>query len=231
MIFDSDAIAGNVIEWQTSYDVVLLERIIDDSTPLLESIASQFDSNYREDLIQESIVAIIYAIEFYDISIAKLYSYLSAVIRNACVSYMRSATRDPLIPLDANDICAPPQYEDDSDILVGLVAHNRQRFPSLDVESIDAATEYIYYAVRDGVWGKSRGIIAHLVDDGFPRNVATILYHSSIVYLRFLYLDKHGTSVRISKEFSLLPELEKLVGKALYGRILAIMSGMYVKIP
>jgi len=231
MIFDNAAISNTVIEWKTSHDIILLERIIDDSTPLIESIVSRFDGEYREDLIQESIAWIIYALEFYDISIAKLYSYLSAVIRNACVSYIRSATRDPLIPLNAAEISTPPQYEDDSDILIGLVAHNRQRFPSLDVESIDTATEYIYYSVRDGVWGKSRGIIARLTSDGFPRNVATVLYHSSIVYLRFLYLDKHGASVCGNKEFSLLPELEKLVGKALYTRILAVMSGMYVKIP
>lgn len=231
MIFDNDAATELVVEWQVSKDGLLLERIIDASIPLVESIASQFDSEYRDDLIQESIASIIYAIEFYDITIARLYSYLSAVIRNACIIYMRSATRDPLIPLDADDI-ALPQYDDgdDSDIIARLIAHNRRRFPSLPVDDVDDATEYIYCSIRDGIWGKSRGIVSHLTDMGFPRNVATVLYHSSIVYLRSLYA-RFGTSKRTNGEFTLLPELEKLVGAALHDRVMVIMSGMYIKIP
>jgi len=233
MIFDNAAATELVIEWQASKDGLLLEHIIDACIPLVESIASQFDSEYRDDLIQESVASVIYAIEFYDINIAKLYSYLSAVARNACIMYMRSATRDPLIPLDVNEIALSQHNvdgDDNSDIITGLVVHNRQRFPSLPVDDIDAATEYIYCSVRDGIWGKSRGIVSHLTNAGFPRNVATVLYHSSIVYLRSLYAES-GASKYIDGEFTLLPELEMLVGAALHDRVMVIMSGMYIKIP
>lgn len=231
MIFDNDHVAELVELWQETRDRSLLHDVLEGTRSLIEVIASRYDPALRDDLIQEAFVRVGHAIEFYDADIAKLYSYLSAVIRNSSLSYIRKISKEePLI----NEHCIPIQYpvQDDVWIIEMLIVRNRKRFPSLVCVVCDGMTEYVYYAIRDGVRGKSRGAIKYLLETfGIPRNIATVFYHSTMIYLRTVFSKFSMVESDVRSEFTLLPELEDVVGAMTYKRILTSFAGTHVKIP
>lgn len=233
MIFNCPDITKLVEDWKETKDAGTLIAILDGSQALVEAIVSKFDSGHRDDLIQESLLKITYAINFYDQGISNLYSYLSVVIRNVCITYLRKVSKEVPLPDDMDWPDESPE-EDDYEILYYLIERNRGRFPSLPVDVVDGASEDVYFAIRDGIRGKSRGAVAELIQRyGFPRNVATVFYHSSMIYLRMIFVEKFtinaGNCNR--REFTLLPELANVVGPKAFKKMATVFSGTYVKIP
>jgi len=114
-----------------------------------------------------------------------------------------------------------------------LIVRNRRRFPSLVCVVCDEMTEYVYYAIRVGVSGKSRGAIKHLMQMfDISRNMVTVFYHSTMIYLRtaFSKFSMVENDVACS-EFTLLPELKEIAGPVVYEQILISFAGTYIKIP
>lgn len=232
MIFNCPDITKWVGDWQETKDKDTLAAILKGSQALVEAVVSGYNPEHRADLIQESLLKITHALSFYDKSISNLYAYLSVVIRNACITYLLKISKEVLLPDDMDWPAASPE-EDDYEILFYLIERNRKRFPSLPVDIVDDASEDVYYAIRDGVRGKSRGAIAELISRyGFPRNIATVFYHSSMIFLRMVFVDKFSINGSCNeREFTLLPELANVVGPTAFGKMAVVFSGTYVKIP
>ena len=234
MIFDSEYVTELVKEWRSTKDEELLAEILEAARSLIEAIASSFDPYFREDLIQEAFVKVQYAITYFDPDISNLHTYLTTVIRNSCISFVRKFSKEVLVVEDY--MLSVPTYDSmaEREIISVLISRNRDRFPSIPVDDVDGATEFVYYAIRDGIKGKSRGTVACLIRVyGWNRRVATVFYHSSMIFLRALLADKFSIveGYEGNTEFTLLPELENIVGTQAYERILLLFSGTYVKIP
>ena len=232
MIFDNDYVVEMVKLWQDTGDKDFLHDVLEGTRSLIEVIVSRYDPSHRDDLIQEAFVRVSHAIEFYDVEVATLYAYLSAVIRNSSLSYIKKISKEE--PM-TEEYCVPVQYsvQDDVWIIEMLIVRNRKRFPSLVCVVCDEMTEYVYYAVRDGVRGKSRGAIKHLMNAfDVYRNVATVFYHSTMIYLRTVFSKFSMVDDGVcNNEFTLLPELEDVVGAVMYRRILTSFAGTHVKVP
>lgn len=241
MIFENDRITGLVVEWKRTQDREVLTKVLEGCKNLVDALSASYDPTYREDMKQEVYERIQYALEFYDPDISKLHSYLTSVIRNTCNTYANKVSKRKqhvvTLPDQTLDYVADDAPTDTSDqhILTGLVERNRQRFPNLPVDMLDQATEIVYYSIRDGVLGKSRGIVSTLMDTlDMPRNVATVLYHSSLVYLRVTLMEKselEPPEYDQSMEYTLLPELCDLVGMEMCQTLVIVFSGMYMKFP
>lgn len=233
IIFKCDEVTQQVLKWQKTHDKSLLADILDGCRRLVEAIASAFDYTMRDDLIQESFVKIQYALPFFDPNISNLHTYLTTVIRRCCLTYVYKYSMEDSVDLDLLPHPVSVLEENDAYIVDALIEHNRERFPSIPADALDEATEYIYYAIRDKIKGKSRGAVAHLMGEfDFHRRVATVLYHTSLVFLRRLYIDKFSYIMGENAiEFSLLPELKETVGEEVYNAMLVLFSGMYIKVP
>lgn len=248
MIFDNEKVTNLVLQWQRDSDAHTLSEIFEESRNLIEAIVSAYDPEYRDDMIQESYLRIHYALPYYD-SNYKIHNYFTTVIHNQCRTYLKQQYVHDVELYDNVELCdgvdgdavfveyskTPEHYAiDNNEILTDLIARNRQRFPSLPVEEIDDITEFIYASLRDGLYGKSRGIIANIVKNyGFHRTVATVVYHSSLVYLRKRYAEYSKDYVlnRDEKEYSLLIDLKNEIGVKAFRKISKLFSGMYVKFP
>lgn len=239
MIFDEEKVKQLVLDWQESRDDKLLEEILRETAGLIEVIVSAFDSTYRDDMIQEAYIKVMATIYVYSPERGKLHSFLTSVIRNECSSYIQHVNRNLHISTDIIesgliDKHKDSEYTDGSaEILEQLTVRNRRRFPSLPTTIIDPATECIVVALRDGIVGKSRGTISKLIEDfHIDRNSATVLYHSTLVYMRLSMLSKcDDKKLGDFKEFSLLTDFQDIVGCENCQDISMLFSGMYIKFP
>jgi len=211
----------------------LLDEIINECDSLIEVLVSRFDYSYREELIQECRLLIISKLDRYNSERGTLHAWLTSVITNHCINYVSSSSR----MLNIDDINVEVSGTDDDykfDYDIGiLVTRNRKRFPSLPSTMVDEVTRYICLSTMHSVYGKSRGVIKNIITRyKLSRNVATVLYHSTLLYMRQLHFDECDMSkVKPVEEMSLLKDLETELGTDTYKKLSVLFSGMYVKFP
>jgi RNA polymerase sigma factor (sigma-70 family) len=231
MIFDNEYVTDLVVQWNKSRDQKILDLVIEHSMSLVEVIVSIYDPIYREDLIQEACLRVQYALPFFDQSISNLYNYLTTVIRNICITYLRQQYRySEEYDIDLHVIEAPSNQEPD-DILSELIERNRKRFPSFPSDTIDLASEYIFEALLNNS-GKRQ-----LIDDlckivGCEKAEANSLYISTIIFLRYHYrnfFDRRTSEY--DEEYSIKPDIAEIFGVHVAETLCTILAGMQIKFP
>jgi DNA-directed RNA polymerase specialized sigma24 family protein len=232
MIFNNSLVTELVLRWQNTRDPKILDYIIKESTPLVEAIISSYDYSHREDLIQESLLRIQYAIQFFDPDISNLHNYLTTVIRNISASFLSKQSKEPEINID--DVSwgwIDDRQLDNEDILSDLIERNRQRFPSIPVNVIDEVTEHIYQELVQN--SASRKVVADVSTVfNLPKPVATTIHQSTLIWLRSKYSSYAKLKpLKLNEELTTLPDLCDLIGKVAYERVMISLSGMTLRIP
>jgi len=229
MVFDCELVTKLVIEWQTTQDNVLLSEILENSRPLVEAIVSTFDREYRDDLIQESMIRVQRAIASFNPRISNLYNYLSVVVRNICITYLKKIGKDIVSDFDEYDTFYEhiDDVEHNESILEELIQRNRIRFSSIPVEYIDNITEFIYHSLSAG--GNSGAISDIMKQFDVERSVASVVYRSTVIYLRSKYMSYASGDI-CTDELSLMRDLEELLGHELYAKIALMFHGTYIRI-
>lgn len=231
LIFDNAAVTKLVMDWQLDRDPDKLAEIVQKSMALIEALVSAYNSEFRDDLIQESVTKVIYAIRVFDPNMATLHTFLTTVIKNVCISWLSKYDK-MYIDIDDVEILgkSDPSDADMKCMISDLKAFSRERFPSLQVEEIDAIIDMLVKHLQNGVQrNKSLSMIADVI--GIDRALITTISAASIIYLRLYYGYGKATQIIQRDEFSLLPELRSLVGDDIYQRILVAFSGFTIKIP
>ncbi len=229
MIFDVEKVTAQVLEWQRTKDEEVLTAILLDSKSLVEAIVSSYDYVFRDDLIQEAYLRIQYALPYFDPQISNLHNYLTTVIRNICNTWVAKQCKEPDIELDLQFIGVHDEQAED-DVLPMLIIRNRKRFPSIPVEEIDHITAFIYYSIRDD--GITRKIVSGLsIQFGIAKSLAQLLFQSTVVYLRALYIEHAKIGEGRVGELTTLPDFREVVGEATFDRLAMIFSGMIIRFP
>jgi len=232
MIFDAEDVKVLVVEWQRTSSSAVLEAICDKSNRLIEVVVSCYDPIFRDDMIQECRLRLISgALQGYDKAYS-LHTYLTTVFHNVCKTYMKKQYRISNLYEDY-DILEEIVISDTTkgDIIDGAICRNRERFPSLPADVIDDLTEYIVIRLAGNV-GKKRGVVAELMKNFYvSRNIATIVYHSTIIYLRKEYDGNLKNTNNKFDEFSLVPDLCDTIGESAVRRLILLFSGMCVRLP
>lgn len=235
MIFDCAYVTALVEKWQHTQDPKVLDLILEYSRSLIEAIVSGFDSMYRDDLIQEASLKLQYALPYFDQNIANLHTYLTTVIKNTCLTYLRKQNKiSTEFQVDLTiygDTLVEPDTTESEDILNSLMIRNRRRFPTIDVHTIDEISEQIY---TDLTFGLGKGaVISNLTEIiGCTRQLANTIYNSSLIYLRSKYISFASTECTpIDEELSIIPDLKELLGDKAGDMIASVLTGMSIKFP
>jgi hypothetical protein len=236
MIFDNDAITAKVKIWQNTYDSEVLESIMLKSNALIEVIVSRYPSDYREDLIQECRLKLLIVLQKFDVDRGKLHSFLTTVFNNCCKSFVSALNKT--LELDSIDVVEESYSVDvkyDNVLLKDLIIRNRKRFSSVSVNIIDVISTTIYFNLINDVDGKSRKMLQSITAFGMNRYVASIIYRSSLVYLRNRLLQhtlkEDEEKIHIETEMSLLVDFKEYVGEELFSKLSILFSGAYIKFP
>lgn len=237
MIFNSRIITKLVSDWKSSRDPDILGEIITGSTRLAEVIVSRYPSDCRDDMIQECLARVPYAIQHYDENVADLHKYLTSVFTNRCNSYISYENRQQRLTNDLgylHEAITIDVYDIREELSREVIIRNRKRFPTIPVNLLDDISVYILDCILNGmsVKGKARGAIAHITQIyGVKRNEAIVLYHSTLVYLRTRYSSFVTANIGDPPELSLLPDLKDILGEEAYARISIIFSGLHFRVP
>ena len=228
MIFDNTKQTELLISYRESKDNKKLTELMQGCDKLIEVIVSRFDNQYRDDLIQECRLKILLKLDSFNPGKGKLHSFLSTVLNNHCITYIAKNSRvyNPEMELEHVHTTSLLAVED-------VIAHNLERFSGVnDKEEVEVITRYIFESLIDGIYGKSRGIIGYLTEThNLSRSMATVIYNSTIVYMRKKLLNNRDNDVIEPYEFSLLYDFRELVGDVQYELISKLFSGMYLKFP
>lgn len=219
MIFDSVTAKELYIEYAKSRDPVLLERLHVMVSDLIKVIALSLDRNeYYDDLVQEGHLKfhrIIINLQFRVDSPAAMYTFLSKVLRNYMIDYLRKirATCD----LDSITLTCDDIYRCDTTTLdTWFNRYYPDRFPSL-YHGYNYA-EYAYDAIIELV-NRNKAINTLLLHPQLTRPQAIIIYRSVSVFIAIATvldltpgtLSKSLKYAHNGSEFTLLPE-SKLAG-------------------
>jgi|WetSurMetagenome_2_1015567.scaffolds.fasta_scaffold108929_3 hypothetical protein len=230
LIFDNDKVTGLVIEYQDSGNAEVLSEIFLLSKSLVEAIVSSYDSYYRDELIQESYCRLQYAMKYY-VHGYSLHNFFTTVIRNACATYLSKDTRVNILNDELNDDIAYTHASDAViyDVLSELIARNRQRFPSLSVSVIDDVTETIYWSICEGI--KSRTSSNKLHEKyGIDRTKLSIIYHSSLMWMRYKFCAYVTSQNEEADEFSLDTDVREIFGISKYNYMKIILAGIQIRL-
>jgi len=231
MIFDAEAMTLLVMEWQRTKSDAVLARICSGTTKLIEVIVSYYDPLYRDDMIQECRLRLISgALQGYD-KFYSLHTYLTTVFHNVCKTFMKKQYRISNL-FEDYDIATQDTYNiSREEIIEDTICRNRERFPSIPAEVIDDMTEYIVTELSGSI-GKRRGMVAELMKNFcISRHIATIVYHSTIIYMRSKYDGNVANASTRSDEFSLMPDLCEMFGDAPVKRLMVMFSGLCIRVP
>ncbi len=227
MIFDSNYVTGLVEKWKVSKDPKLLEVILDQSKSLIEAIISGYDYFYREDLIQEASLRLQYALPYFDPKKANLHTYLTTVIKNICLTYLKKQSKyaeEYSIELYEIDYDFGKYPQDSLNILEDLIVRNRIRFPSIPAYTLDEASEFIVSSLEDT---NKRTLPKRLAEEVFiDINTAKLIYASSLLYLKSKYFGTVYHEAVITDEFSITRDIEEIFGKDLGSKIITLFSGI-----
>lgn len=230
MIFDQQVCTPLVMIWQQSRDPQILDRIMVGVKGLVEAIVTGYDPLYRDDLIQESYAKILYAIEYYDPKRANLHTFLTTVIKNICYSYINKeyklARQEVTVELDFQ-LPYEDKYSDD-DVLTSMMIRNRKRFPSIDVDTIDELTQFAYFSLEEGMKHRSIIIFMHKIST-LPMEIVTIIFRSSVLYLRSRNMLAADMSTNGVNEFSILADIKEIIGNDAFSKLSTLCYGMNVK--
>lgn len=240
MVFDNAAAMEVYYLWRSEYDerekAQYLEEFLDISRSLIEAITWKYSTQMdHEDLIQECTIKLLSAITSYDPTITTLHTFLTTVIINQCNTCVSRESRRCSSDVELTPDIEPRVFQEysEDEILDDLIMRNRMRFPSLSTEAIDEMTELIYDSATDDIAGKSKGVIGALVER-FPinRHRAIVIYHSTLVYIRKMYIQRVSlTDIEESDEFSLLRDFQECFGDEAYTRLCRLFSGTFLKLP
>ena len=205
-------------------------------TPLAEVIASSFsnDEEYRQDLIQECLLRAVIAIPSYNRDVAKPHSYFTSVFRNICITYISRQTKHPLVDIAVlNMERYSSNLMSDVTVLQELIERNRKRFPSIDCDMLDRLSVHIYKYINLGSKpGNSNGVIkSAMAEFDVPRRMATVIYHSTLVWLRSHYIDYAYYGYKSPKEMTVLYDVYELLGEEMYEFISTVFAGLSIKLP
>lgn len=240
MIFDGDDVTKLVLEWQDTHDHNTMDTILSKSQHLIEAIVSKHDSVYREDLIQESMLRLQYACEFYDPRISSLHNFFTTVIHNISSTYVIKQEREYLLDDTSTDDdddlveivdtqAHTERIELSSDMLTELICYLRKRFPSIPASILDDCAETVYYGLRNTE--SYRNIITDLNKLTLSRSISVILYNVVVVYLRWQNISCAVIDLDDIPELSLLHELRLITGDDVYSKIIVAFAGMAIRFP
>jgi hypothetical protein len=228
MIFACAEVTALVLDWQQTRSQEMLAKILEKSNALIEAVVSGYNPVDREDMIQEARARIIYALPHYDHNISILYNYFAAVIHNCCVTYNLRAWKHDYEDLETRTESCIDKY-DESEILQDLVVRNRVRFPSVDVWCIDKASGLIHDGLING--GSSRVIVVSIAEGcSIDRRIASVIYQSSMIYLRTRYSSYSEMPDPEADEYSAMLDIRELVGVENYIRLLGACRKLNIRI-
>lgn len=240
MIFNGEEVTKLVVEWQRTKDSATMDAIVYRSMNLIEAIVSSYDSSLRDDLIQESVLKLQYACQFFKPAVSSLHNFFTTVIHNVCRTYVVKQNReflldDKIIGNDHGDVYElelpdhTDTYKVDCAALDELLVHMRKRFLSIPVSVVDDCTDIIYYGLAGG--DNYKTIITSLNRHTQSRAISQIMYNACVIYLRAHNMSCASVDIDDIAELSLLNELRMILGDTNFSRVLVAFSGMTIRIP
>lgn len=241
-IFDCDYVTGLLLQWQASKSPELEAQILEGCTNLIEALVSKYGAQYRDELIQEAYIRILYACNYYNVNTASLHSYLTSVIRNTCLTFLSKQPKDLLI----EDITSSDEDDEEcsdytdailmaecsngnTDLLTELIERNRVRFPSVPTTDIDDLSEHIYYALKtNGTYPKELPRIL-AANTCIPVATIRLICSSSIIWMRSVNISNAAINPKEATEFTLLKDLQDIVDPNTYKLIRIAFSGMTLR--
>jgi len=208
--------------------------------PLANSIVYHYVDNEREreDVVQDTLIHLVDALPDYDTQ-RDIKPWLSTIIRRKAISLWRKRKRrlpdQPLLSLEEQLIADTPTDDDDPAEILGVVELVMRwlaaRYPSVDPVHLKSIAEVAVTSLADGDSMKSAlDIVRENVVPPLRYNQTEVIFNSVLVFLRTVgwdesYLEKPDPSL---VEFSLVPELELLLGTELASLLYALFKGMYL---
>lgn len=230
-IFDNEKVTKLVEDYKNKgNDPQVLGHIIIECNSLISVIAAKYSSAYilQDDLVQEGRMHVMKGLKEWDSTKnKKLYSYLSVVIRNGIIDYIRK--QKPVAELDdlEDETLGVSEGEFTAILAEDMRDWFEDRFPTLiSQDKSGVVLQVIIGGMLDKAIGKRKTINMLVKQLKFKANHAKLLYEAVLVRLRTIM--ENPRNGKKASEFTLQPELQVIVDKD-YAKVADAFSGLSVK--
>jgi RNA polymerase sigma factor (sigma-70 family) len=209
--------------------------------PLANTIIIHYaDELDREDVVQEVLLHLIAALPTFDRTATNLKPWLSTIIRHKAISLWRQRMQkqpDPMLPLREDLVAADEPEPEAAELLelpqtAVLRAWLYLRFPSIPKALAGPMAEIIIFSLTEGASTKSTvKALRQIAEPPLACNQIVAVYNAALVFLRAIGWADHyaETPDPATVEFSLVPELQLLLGSKVASRLYGLMRGMTVR--
>lgn len=240
MIFNNKEVTDALAAWKSTKDKQHLTKIFDGSKKLIEAIVSQYDSMYRDDMIQAVNAKLLVGMEKFNPNYGTpLHTYFTTIIHNMCRTVMKTESRHFNV-FDIDDMEHTLEHTDATELIdtTELIVYCRNRFPNIDSNLVDyVIAAFINYL--DVYGAKSpKLLIAKLArETKIDSKMLEFMYKISIIILRYTYMEDVVFSVdettgvvetkTVPSQF--LPELIHIFGEDAANQLQVIFKGMTLR--
>ena len=230
MIFDNEFVTKDVVRWQIKHNPKRMNRIMENTRPLIEAIVSSYDPMFRDDMIQACYIKLMRACDLFNVSKGTpLHTYFTTVIHNCCRTVLKSEGRH----LEIFDL---DEYEEEIDDekpsleveLESIVIYCRERFPFLDTIILESLiTSIVEYITNHGL--KSYKQYCNILSDEYTIDIKTIelIYKIVIILLRYNHIEDVLFNVAPTMPFT--PELQYIFGDTTTSMLSIIFDGIPIR--
>lgn len=245
IFFHEDVVSKLVLQWRETGDIEVWKQIVNETIPLINTIILDNGFVDYEDincLRSECVLKLFKLIDKFDPSRGRAFTIFSISILNHLRSFAgksRSvANRNTFV--DENVL---ENFEGRTYVNYNISEEFRERVMCIDTRFLkenqkSAVQYYITYFINDGFHtSKSKMIATASKSFGLSIEQSSILYDYALIKLRSELYDLNDVPLtdiellRISKKWSVIPEMAELIGMPSMKKLISIFGGINITLP
>jgi len=245
LFFNEEVVFNLVLEYQKTRDIAVWQRIVTETIPLIDTIIRNYHFQQYDEvdaLRAECAIKLSKVLLKFDPARGRCFSHFSVSFKHFLISYAQKVrNKTKRVTCVENEILEQAEAksyipEDISEEFKKRLYETETRF--LEPDFSDALKYLVNYFLFEG-FGTSKTKLCHTLVTMYDltQDRAYLLYDYALIKMRSVLYDFYTPHysdleiLRLSKRWSLLPELAEMVGSELFLKLSHIFGGITITFP
>ena len=245
LFFNEETVFNLVIEYQRTRDVKTWQKIVLETIPLIDTIIRNYNFQQYDEidaLRAECTIKLSKVLLKYDPARGRCFTHFSVSLKHYLISYSQKVkNKAKLVTCVENEVLEQAEAkayvpEDISEDFKQKLYETESRF--LEPNQMDALKYLVNFFLLEG-FGTSKTKLCHtlVATYNLTQDQSYLLYDYALVVMRstlYEYYQPHYTDVeilRMSRRWSILPEIAELIGLETFTKLANIFGGITVTFP
>jgi hypothetical protein len=245
IFFNEETVFNLVLEYQKTRQVETWKKIIEETLPLINTIIRNYNFQQYDDidaLRSECAIKLFKVLPKYDPARGRCFTHFSVSLKHFLISYAQKVkNKAKLVTCVESEILEQVEAkafvpEDISEDFKSRLFETETRF--IETNQLNSLKYLVNYFLREG-FGTSKTKLCHTLVASYDltQDQAYLLYDYALIKMRSVlyeyYTPQYGDVeiLRMSRRWSVLPEVAELIGMEAFTKLSNIFGGITITFP